>query len=352
MKSITTNWVEYPFLDIAKFILALLVVCSHYISENAVGRINSLIDYASSIYIIAVPFFFVCSGFLMFRKLNGQNDWSKVIKYCKKNLLLYAGWSFVYICFNIATWVRFGTTESDVFHYILTCFTYSTYQTIWYLPATVIGLVFTYLLYSKINLGYTCFVGILFYLIGCLGTSYSFLLSEPLTKLLNVYEYFFVSTRNGLFNGFPFIVCGLLIAKKMKNEEENQHIVKYAFFSLISFICLIAEAFIIKIRYNAINVNTLIFLIPFSYYFVLLCLNITIKSSKTTLCLRKLSTNIFLCQRLFLSAIPTLFPFSIFSTILNGNPYLGLFCIIILTVITSIVLNDLSRRSKFLSHFC
>ena len=36
---------QYPFLDIVKFLLALLIVFAHFISENAMGRINPLIDY-------------------------------------------------------------------------------------------------------------------------------------------------------------------------------------------------------------------------------------------------------------------------------------------------------------------
>lgn len=68
---------QYPFLDIVKFLLALLIVCAHFISENAMGRINPLIDYLSSLYIIVVPFFlcvvvFYCFGSWMGKMMRGK----------------------------------------------------------------------------------------------------------------------------------------------------------------------------------------------------------------------------------------------------------------------------------------
>ena len=60
---------KYGAIDIVKFLFAILIVCAHYISEYADGRINKFIEYASSLYIIVVPFFFVCSGFLLFTKV-------------------------------------------------------------------------------------------------------------------------------------------------------------------------------------------------------------------------------------------------------------------------------------------
>ena len=207
--------VEYGFVDVMKFLLALLIVSSHYISENAVGRINGFIDYASSLYVIVVPFFFACSGFLLFRKLKvGADDKIKVKAYCNKILIMYAGWSVLYLLFIFLTWVRFGTTAETILHYLLNAVTYSTYKTIWFLPATVIGVLLTFFFTRKIGFKGTIVVGIIFYLIGCIGASYSFLIPE--NGILNVYNYIFSSTRNGFFNGFPLVLIGYLIAQKEK----------------------------------------------------------------------------------------------------------------------------------------
>ena len=331
---------EYGFADVMKFLLALLIVSSHYISENAVGRINSLVDYASSLYVIVVPFFFVCSGFLLFRKLNGGNeDWTKVKAYCKKILIMYVGWSVLYFLFIVLTWIRFGATIESVFHYLLNAVTYSTYKTIWFLPATVIGVLLTYFFIRKIGLKGAVAVGIVFYLIGCLGVSYSFLI--PKNGALSKYNYIFSSTRNGFFNGFPFVLIGYLIAQKEKTGF-NEVRMKNLFLTVISGIVFVAEALLIKWR-GATNVNTLLFLLPFTYFFLRWCLGIRMITSERTTWLRKMSTDIFLCQRLFLSALPALFPVSFFGKLLTGNPYVGWMAMLLLSLFTAAVLVELSK---------
>ncbi len=37
---------KYGAIDIVKFLFAILIVCAHYISEYADGRINKFIEYA------------------------------------------------------------------------------------------------------------------------------------------------------------------------------------------------------------------------------------------------------------------------------------------------------------------
>lgn len=54
---------KYGAIDIVKFLFAILIVCAHYISEYADGRINKFIEYASSLYIIVVPFFLFVAVF-------------------------------------------------------------------------------------------------------------------------------------------------------------------------------------------------------------------------------------------------------------------------------------------------
>ncbi len=258
--------VQYGLIDVMKFLLALLIVSAHFISENAVGRINSLVDYGSSMYVIVVPFFFACSGFLLFRKLDrGKDDLAIVKVYCKKLLVMYAGWSAVYFLFVVLTWIRFGTTEETIIHYLLNLVTYSTYRTIWFLPAAVIGVLLTYYLTEKFGVKGTIIIGITVYLLGCLGASYSFLL--PANKVLSVYNYIFSSTRNGIFNGFPFVLVGYLIAQKEKSgfkENKTKDMLLTVFFG----IAFIAEAVVIK-QHGAVNVNTLVFLLPFTFYLFL-----------------------------------------------------------------------------------
>lgn len=349
----TEKKIQYGGIDIAKFLLSLLIVCAHYISENAIGKVSPVLDYGSSLYIIVVPFFFTCSGFFVFRKLDGKNDEDKVKDYCKKIFVMYAGWSIVYIGFQIATWFKYGTTRESALHYLLNAVTYSTYKTIWFLPATVIGVLMTYTLFIKVGTQKTYIIAVVCYIIGCLGASYSFILknSLALSYMLERYNYIFYSSRNGFFNGFPFITLGLLIARTRKTKSTRNDC-KYFILTLVFGMAFVMEAFIVKQKFHAVNVNTLLMLIPFTYFFVSYCLDFQMRTNRVTQYLRKMSTDIFLCQRLYLSALPTLIPESFFGKIITGNAYLGLLSLLFLTMVTSAGLVMLSNRSKWFRKFC
>lgn len=342
---------QYGAIDVVKFLCAILIVVAHYISENAEGRVNVLVDYGSSLYVIVVPFFFACSGYFLFSKTlyMEENKSKQTIKnYIKRIFLMYVGWSAIYVMFKVAMWIKFGVSLDEFLHDLLNALTYSTYQTIWFLPALIIGVLITDCIYRKYGIKILFCMAILFYLIGALGVSYSFLLKE--TKgaiILSAYDWTFVSTRNGFFNGFPFVVVGLLVAKKRRQEFRSR--LNYGVFTVLFGILFLAEAVFLKFKFDAVNVNTLIFLFPFTYYFLELCLGIPMQSGLICKWMRKMSTVIFLSQRLFLTAIPGLFPNGYISRLLKGNPYVGVVMILIFVIISSELIIVLGKRNRLIN---
>ena len=209
-------------IDVVKFLCALLIVTAHFITENAENKVPSFVNYFVSLYVIVVPFFFVCGGYFLFRKIFSEREKGKVYikNYLKKILIMYLAWSAVYVLFKIAAWIRFGVTFDEITQYLFRAVLYSTYKTIWFLPALGIGVLITYLLEKKFGMKITLIVAGCFYLIGALGVSYSFILKgTPAASVLDTYNYFFESTRNGVFNAFPFVTLGaLLAAGKIKTD--------------------------------------------------------------------------------------------------------------------------------------
>lgn len=345
---------NYGMIDIMKFICAIMIVVAHFITENAEGRVNKIFEYSVSLYIIVVPFFFCCSGFLLFKKIfySPENKRYKVISYCKRLMILYAGWSAIYILFNIATWIRFGINKDEFIKYIINSIFYSTYKTIWFIPALCVGTIVAYLFIQKLGVKKTLVIAIIIYIIGSLGVSYRFIIDKNyiLERILSDYEYIFVSTRNGLFNAFPFVAIGAYIAKNV-DKNENKIIQNFIMVGVFG-VAFVVEAFFIKFKFSAPNANTLIMLLPFTYFFVKVCLNIKIPEIKGLLYMRKMSTAIFLCQRIFLTALPGLFPESWFMSLLNGNPYIGLVLILLMTLSLSAIIVYFSGKNKILSMFC
>lgn len=340
---------KYYGLDVGKFVCALLIISSHFASEW--GNFAKSIDMVFSLYIIAVPFFFAVSGFLLFNKIeNTETTEHKgiIIKYLKKIVLMYLIWSLIYVAFNVAAFCKFGVTSQDVIGYIHQCIVYSTYDTIWFLPALAVGVVMVYFMRKAMPIRYMLIVAVIFYIIGMLGVTYSGIVakSEILSLVYGAYTKVFLTTRNGFFNGFPFVALGAYVAYEVNKGKYKKANVKYIALCAVFGILFVAEAFAAKKFLSAPNANTVFMLFPFVYFAIKFLLGVSIPDNKICYVLRKLSTTMFLSQRIFLTALPVLFPNSIFKNLLSFNSLGGLMYIIVITIAFSALLSFLGNHNK------
>ncbi len=341
---------NYWSLDIAKFFCALTIISSHFASEH--GSFPTLIDYGFSIYIIGVPFFFCCSGFLFFKKLNSMNTKEEkkayFIQYEKRIWVMYGLWSAVYFFTSVLPdWIVDGELGVKTFlRFIHQSLVYSTYSTIWFLPALAIGIAIVYFLLQKLSVKKMCVLAIALYIIGSLGYTYSFVVNAtPLKPALDLYLEILLTSRNALFNGAPFIFLGYFISTK-EFVPSTKGFFKYAIPAGISFVLMIAEAFILKLKFNVTGMDISIFVAVFTVFFMLTLMHIDLKENKLWLWCRKLSLLIFVSQRLFLSVLPQWLP-SVTDK-LYTNSYLGLVLVIAMTIAFSVVFILLSDKIKFL----
>lgn len=345
---------QYGMVDLVKFLLSLLVVTAHYVAEYGAGRMHPIVDFGMSSAVIIVPFFFACSAFLLFKKLYAKPEQAgDIIKnFLLRILKMYLLWSVVYITFQVLTWVRFGTSPRRVLKYVLNCILYSSYDTIWFLPALLVGTALTWFFYKKFGFKVTLIAAGCCYLLGALGVSYSWIPRkiEAFDRFLEAYEFAFVTTRNGLFIGFPLVTIGAWMARR----EFDGHTYKLGP-SLIGCIVFglgfVCEAFIIK-PLGAVNVHTMLLQPFFSYFFFALCLSIPMNSGKVLKWMRSISITIFVCQRIWLTAVPGLFPDSIFASILTGNPYIGWLYSMAITMATGLLLHWLGKRNRLFAAMC
>ena len=340
---------NYWSLDVAKFFCAILIISAHFAAEW--GKFPTLIDYAFSLYVIAVPFFFCCSGFLFFTKLNAieaKEDKKKyLIQYEKRIWTMYGLWSavyFIHVCYN---WIVNGELSVLTFlKYLYGAVVHTSYATIWFLPALGVGVAITYFLVEKLNKKAIYPIAVALYIVGMFGYTYSFVVEGTVIgTVYDVYETFMYTARNGIFNGTPFIFMGYLIAKK-DIKASVKGFFRYAIPAGISLVLIIVEAFILKLKFNVTGMDISIFLPPFIYFFIMAVMHIDLKENKVWLWCRKLSLLIFVTQRLFLTMLPAFFP-GIFQK-LYSNSYIGLVAVLGITIAFSVVFILLSDKIKFL----
>ena len=343
---------NYHALDLAKFICALTIISSHFASEW--GHFPQIVDYAFSIYVIACPFFFCCSGFLFFNKLKSlatkEQKKEYFIHYEKRIWIMYGCWTLVYLPFLVLSWKMQGVLNIDtILRYLHKCLVIQTYPTIWFLPALAVGVAIVYFLHTRISKKSLIAIAVVLYVFGMFGYTYNFAIANtPIQEFYDVYNNLFFTVRNGVFNATPFIIMAYSISEGY-NPRETKKSVKYFIGSVIFLFLMVAESFILKMKFNVTGMDIGVFLVPLTYFLMKWCLSLNLKDSKIYLWLRKLSVLIFVSQRLFLTALPTVF-YGVFERI-YANSYIGLFAVIAFTVIFSIVLIVLSKKIKVLKYF-
>lgn len=193
-------------LDILKIVLAFLVVALHIFPVYKIKGWQGLISYeiSSGITRIAVPTFFLISGYFLRNKLN---DTAYLWKYAKRILLLYFVWQLIYLpdlirFYNLGWFSTFDMVLKLVYGY----------WHLWYLLATVLAMG---LLYSVKHLSVKAqsLIILFFFLI---GYGYQILYQSNLGFLSSegrlVYE-IMGTTRNFLFFAFPMMLLGTLYDK-------------------------------------------------------------------------------------------------------------------------------------------
>ena len=318
----------YPMIDIIKFIGAFFVIIIHI---NPIFSYNSAPLYYLYMIIqhgiarVAVPFYFVASGFFLFRKVDLEHfDWSIIKTYILKILRLFAVWTIL-------------------------LFPGDTYP-LWYMEGLVIAVIFLSILVSKrISLNKIIVLAAFLYTLGLLGDSYHGLLiylkSNPILKsIITWYDTEYTTTRNGIFMGMPFVLIGLLFAKKRIRIRQSVAVVGL----ILSMGMVLVEMLTLR-RFNlSKDHNMYLFLVPATVFLFSIGINVRLKPGRIYGRLRVAGTLIYyehlFANRLVIWGLETLWA-------LTGGPFPSSFVFFLMTVVVSasaaFAIEWLSHKERF-----
>lgn len=267
---------NYNGIDLAKFICSLLVVVIHIAPFGSTEN-NTLkyLNFGTQNYLarVAVPFFFMASGFFLYRKTDKDNfNISHTKKYIVRLLKLYLIWTAIYSPLIIKYIIK---GEKGIIHGILNfirnCIFSGTYTQFWYLNGLIVAvIIISFLLYKKVKPNNIIAISIVLYIIGLFGISYCGLLlpikntMPKLWDILKMIKKVMGTTRNGLFFGFFFVSLGMGIAYYGNKTKKDEAIIGF----IISMILFGLEIFVL--RYNKLKIlmyDMFIFLVPATYFF-------------------------------------------------------------------------------------
>lgn len=161
----------------------------------------------------AVPFFFLCTGFFLGEKIK---DRSRIKNYLLHIIRMYLFWT---LCYSVPIIERFWKGErslsENVKELLRRFFLIGSYIQLWYLLATAVAVALLYLCVSTLKWQdkTLVFAAVFFYLLGVLGNSYRHAFDgvPVAAKAIKMYQAGFLTTRNGIFFGFPFVAAGCLL---------------------------------------------------------------------------------------------------------------------------------------------
>lgn len=207
---------EYAGIDYFRMIAAFLVIANHTSPLTDIGGTADFI-LTRIIARVAVPFFFMASGFFLYSKMqDGKQNFNKLQAFIKKSAVLYSIAILFYLPLNVYTGkVKEWTYLPNLLKALIFD---GTFYHLWYLPAAIMGASIVFLLLKKLKSEQAFIISLFLYIIGLFGDSY-YGISESIPFLKAVYQGLFLFsdyTRNGLFLAPVFFMMGALISARTK----------------------------------------------------------------------------------------------------------------------------------------
>ena len=244
----------YKGIEIFRVVAAFLVVAIH---TSPLAGYSGTADFVFTRVIarVAVPFFFMVTGYFVLSKGTG------VRRFLKKTAIIYAASAALYLPINVYAGHLQGWGLLDLVQQV---FFEGTFYHLWYLPAALLGAWLTSLLMRRTSRGVCAAIVTALYVLGLLGDSYWGLI-EGVPGVSSAYSALFALmgyTRNGLFFApmFMFLGAEMRMAKRRGVGFEAAGLV-------LSFALMLAEALSARAqgwqRHDSMYV-----LLPFVMYFL------------------------------------------------------------------------------------
>lgn len=243
---------------------------------------------------VAVPFFFMTTGYFMLSRYHYDNR--KLSAFLKKTALIYAAAVILYLPINIYN--GYFAKDGLLPAILRDIFFDGTMYHLWYLPASIIGMLIAWRLVQKLDYPKGLAVAALLYVTGLFGDSY-YGVAQKIPGINNMYDLMFELfdyTRNGLFFAPVFMMMGGFIAEKKHRPGLACSGAGFA----VCFILMTSEALFLHKNGLMRHDSMYVFLLPCTVF--LFCFVLNFRGKKVRL-LRVTSLLVYLLHPLMIVAV-------------------------------------------------
>lgn len=341
---------NYNAVDLTRFIGSIFVVMIH-VPPLGGTQVADTISYFLQNYFgrIAVPFFFVMSGFFLFRKTTqAEFDPEPVKKYLFRTLRLYLFWTVVYFPLSLH-YIRMEESGfvSVTLHYIRNLLFVGSYVQLWYLNALIVAVTMvSYLLYKRVRIRKILLMAACLYVCGLFGQSW-FGFVVPLKErapliwfLLRQLKKVIISTRNGVFEGFLFVSIGMCFAFFGVRIRKTAALGGFA----ISMALMYLELMTLESMHCIREYSMFLFLVPTTFFFCAFVLQAELPDHPVYHILRSVSALVYFLHTLIKETVEALFRLAGIS---HPTPFMSFALILLLSILTALVVTMLSDQRKY-----
>lgn len=213
---------QYNAIDLFKFIFCIAVVAIH--TDPLIGLADQPIyKIYHSFICLAVPFFFLSSGFLMYPAMAANKD-SYLLGQIKKYIYVYLIWSVIYLPLAIYHYIDTGMdfTSSIIDYFIGLCFIGEHFNSwiLWYILSMIFALVFIkFLKGNNISIEAITSIG---FVIGIFAISITLFKKgefKPEGVLSFIYRCFVRVGGGRVLTGLFYVPMGMLICKYQEKKK-------------------------------------------------------------------------------------------------------------------------------------
>ena len=218
---------------------------------------------------MAVPLFFIMTGFFFFKKLDRISDYAQqknaVKDFVLRNLKLYAFWTILFLPYivYIRRDVYFGheTVFGDIFAVIRAVLFSGTFTASWYIVASIYGALIIFFLLRKLPNSVLFVIAIVLYAIASLTSAYEVIIfkSDVVKTAYDIFCTYIEVPATSFLTAVAWMICGKCFAQGMFGGTKTVYIV----LSVVSAVALYAEWLFVRHLDSTINNDCYLMLMPF-----------------------------------------------------------------------------------------
>lgn len=305
----TKNSSYFGMVDVLRLVFAIGVAAIHTMAFQSINE-NLRIATSMGVCRIAVPFFFIVSGYFLYNRINSEKEPKATLK---RLLILYLTWVGIELILLLP--MVLSNLNIPTIILVKRLLLMGVTGSLWYISSLIITIFIVSPLLKRDKIIPLLIIGVILYLFGTIGdTYYGFFENTMISSLNSAYVSVFMMPQVGITEAVLFVTLGVIVNKYKLNEK----IKNAGLLSIISIILLLIETFVLNktgiakdanMYLSAIIAAPLIFIWALNYN-----KNISTKFSKAC---REYSLGIYCSHQIIMINIAIFLPFLYANTLVR-----------------------------------